>query len=130
MREITKLLRSFLGLTALLCLAACAESTTDQPTPEAAKRFLKLRGYEFNEESFFKAASAGDVLAVNGFVSAGIDVNARNGDGDRALTDAAGRGDLNVVNALLRAGADINAKGRNERTTPIPISGINSEEQR
>jgi hypothetical protein len=66
---------------AMLCLAACAESVTDQPTPEAAKRFLKLRGYDFNEESFFKAADDGDVLAINGFISGGMNKNARDAEG-------------------------------------------------
>ena len=27
-------------------LGACKESGNDQPTPEAARQFLKLRGYE------------------------------------------------------------------------------------
>ena len=98
----------------LLCFTACEKN--DQPTPEAAKRFLQLRGYEFNEASFFKAAAAGDVLAVNGFLSAGIDPNVKNEDSDTALTASAARGDLKVVQALLKGGADLNAKGRNSWT--------------
>ena len=53
--------------------------------PDAAKRFLKLLRYEVDEESFSKAADAGDVLAVNGFISGGMNVNARNAEGDTAL---------------------------------------------
>lgn len=99
-----------------LCLVACTGVSSDQPTPEAAKRFLKLRGYEFDEKSFFRAAADGDELAVNGFISAGINVNARNADNDTPLTASAVHGDAKIVAALLRGGADVNAKGRNEFT--------------
>ena len=47
-----------------------------QTNTEAAKQFLKLRGYNFDEKSFFAAAAASDVLAVNGFLAAGIDRDA------------------------------------------------------
>jgi uncharacterized protein len=96
------------------CLTAigCADSGVP-PTPDAAKRFLKLRGYDFNEESFFKAAADGDVMAVNGFISAGMDVNVKNKDDDTALTAMAAQGNAKVIDALLRGGADVNAKGRN-----------------
>lgn len=100
----------------LMYLSACAASGTGQPTPEAAREFLKLRGYEFDEQSFFKAAIVGDELAINGFLSAGINPNARDQDGDTVLTSAVARGDLRIVNVLLKGGADINAKGRNNWT--------------
>src|SRR5438105_15958960 len=66
--------------------------------------------------SFFKAAAAGDVMAVNGFLSAGINPNAKDENGDTALTACAARGDLQMVNALLSGGADLNATGRNNWT--------------
>jgi ankyrin repeat protein len=101
-----------IALAACLGAIACDDSGVP-PTPEAAKRFLKLRGYDFNEESFFKAAADSDVMAVNGFISAGINVNAKNKDDDTALTAMAAQGNAKVVDALLRGGADVNAKGRN-----------------
>ena len=121
----------FLSLTLLLCLGSCS-SSANQPTPEAAQRFLKLRGYEFNEEGFFKAALDGDVLAVNGFLSAGINIDAKDQNGDTVLTAAAARGDEKIVNALIRGGANINAKGRNTWTALLlaleeergPVAGI------
>jgi ankyrin repeat protein len=100
----------------LFCLSACAGPEYSQPTPEASKRFLKLRGYNFDDQSFFAAANAGDELAVNGFISAGINPNAKDQNDDTALTAAADRGDLKIVIALLRGGADVNAKGRNTWT--------------
>ena len=59
----------------LLALSACTATEPAQPTPDAARRFLQLRGYEFNDQSFFRAAAAGDAMAVNGFITAGIDPN-------------------------------------------------------
>ena len=75
----------------LVTLNGCADPEYNQPTPEASKRFLKLRGYNFDNQSFLAAASAGDELAVNGFISAGIDPNAKDENGDTALTAAADR---------------------------------------
>jgi uncharacterized protein len=111
-----KRLAIIISLCVLSMLTACVSTGTDQPTPEAAKRFLLLRGYEFDEESFLKAAAQGDVMAVNGFFSAGINPNAKDQNGDTALTAAAARGDLRIVEALLRGGADVNVKGRNTWT--------------
>ena len=68
----------------LLCFCACAEPGSDQPTPEASKRFLRLRGYSFDDQSFLSAANAGDELAVNGFIGAGINPNAKDENGDTA----------------------------------------------
>ncbi len=107
---------SYVAVVFGLCLSACTGTFSDQPTPEAAKRFLKLRGYNFDQPSFFRAAADGDVLAVNGFISAGININAKNGNDDTALTASSIRGDAKVVEALLRGGADVNAKGRNGLT--------------
>src|SRR5438552_15429910 len=90
-RSFTQLI--ILGL--LLCLCSCEGA--EKPTPEAAKRFLKLRGYEFDEQSFIKAAAAGDVLAAHGFLSAGLNPNAKDENGDPAFTASSARGDLQVV---------------------------------
>jgi ankyrin repeat protein len=103
-----------IGLTVSSC--GCSTNEVDRPTPEASKQFLKLRGYNFDELSFFKAVAAADEIAVNGFLSAGINPNAKDENGDTALTAASSRGDLRIVKALLKGGADINAKGRNTWT--------------
>jgi ankyrin repeat protein len=105
-----------LVLLALLSLVAGCTQRSSEPTPEAAKRFLQLRGYEFDEPSFFKAADAGDVMAVGGFISAGININAKDQNDDTVLTAAAARGDAKIIDLLLKRGADVNAKGRNNWT--------------
>ena len=100
-----------LATTFLLTQIGCGTSENEKPTPAAAKQFLKLRGYEFSEESFLAAAAARDMLAVNAFLAAGIDPNAKaKEDGATALISAAKRGDQNIVEALLKGGADVNRK--------------------
>src|SRR5438067_13418405 len=60
-------------LAVILCsLSACSEALPDEPTPEAAKQFLQLRGYQFDEKSFFTAAANRDLIAINGFIAAGM----------------------------------------------------------
>src|SRR5256885_11816829 len=73
-REMTSLkLIQVALLAAILCsLAACSDALPDEPTPEAAKQFLQLRGYQFDEKSFFKAVENRDVMAINGFIAAGM----------------------------------------------------------
>src|SRR6187401_2639871 len=88
-------------LVLLICLAGCVNDGPSEPTPEAAKQFLQLRGYEFDQPAFFRAAEAGDAIAVNGFLTAGMNVNTKDKNDDTALTAAADRGDLQIVNVLL-----------------------------
>lgn len=97
-------------LCLLILLAGCAP-VSDKPTPDQAKQFLKLRGYNLDEKSFFEAAAASDTMAVSAFLSAGINPNAKDAvRGETALITAAVRGDLPVVKALLQGGADVNTK--------------------
>lgn len=96
----------------LLLLGACAP-ISDKPTPDQAKQFLKLRGYNFDEESYFRAAAAGDQMAVNAFLAAGINPNVLDPErGETALIAAATRGDLATVKTLLDGGADINTRSQ------------------
>src|SRR5436190_23279023 len=90
-------------------LSGCVDTRNDQPTPEQSKRYLKLRGFTFDEQSFFSAAAAGEVAVVKAFLTAGINPNARDKSDETALIGSASRGDLGVVKALLQGGADINA---------------------
>lgn len=82
------------------------------PTTDESRRFLKLRGYDFDEKSFFAAGQARDVMGINAFLEAGINPNAQNADGRTVLSNAAARGDLEIVNKLLSRGADPNVKDK------------------
>ncbi len=103
-------------LMLLVCLAlflSACEKPNQAPTPGAAKQLLKLRGYEFDEKSFRRAAAASDLIAVNTFFSAGINPNGKDEEsGATALIAASTRGDLTIVQALLKGGAGINEKDK------------------
>ena len=94
----------------LLGLSGCANVENGPATPESAQRFLKLRGYDFDENGFFAAAQARDTMAINAFFDAGINKNAQNSDGRTVLIAAAARGELDIVNLLLSRGVDVNIK--------------------
>jgi len=99
------------ALVVLVSLAACAQSRIEKPTPEAARKFLQLRGYQFDAKSFQRAVAANDVSAVNGFLAAGIDPNVKDEEsGGTALIWAATHDQADVVKVLLGGGADVNAK--------------------
>ena len=97
-------------MSSLLLLSGCAKVGDGPATPDKAKSLLKLRGYNFDEKSFFAAAQARDAMALNAFFDAGINPNAQNSDGRTVLISAAARGELDVVNVLLSRGVDVNIK--------------------
>ncbi len=55
------------------------------------------------------AASRGDLSAVNNFIAQGVDVNAKNTNGETALLGAAFAGHQDIVKALIAQGANVNA---------------------
>src|SRR6185503_551080 len=113
MQKMTQHRRTLLlTLFVLTCTACSGELPDRKARPEAAQQLLKLRGYEFDEQSFHAAARAHDTLAINAFIDGGININAQNkaDDGRTALIAAAARGDLEVVNVLVQRGADVNVK--------------------
>ena len=107
-----KIIRCLLIVSSLVVLSGCAHFDSAQAPPETAQRMLKLRGYDFDEKSFFAAAQARDLVAINTFFDAGINPNAQDSDGRTVLIAAAARGDLEVVNALLARGVDLNVKDK------------------
>lgn len=99
-----------------------------KPTPAQAQRMLKLRGYDFNEESFLAAAAASDVTTVSSFLAAGINPNARDKSAETALIAAASRGDMDVVKALLQGGANLNESVRGGYTALL-LALINKHDE-
>ena len=103
--------RALLALLCLVVLQGCAEQPEAKLRPEAAQRFLKLRGYEFDERSFHAAAQARDIEALFAFFDGGMNPNSRSeSDGRTALISAAARGDVLVAQVLIDGGADINVR--------------------
>lgn len=97
-------------ISVLLLSGGCEVSGSREAAPESAQRLVKLRGYMFDEQSFFAAAKARDMLAINAFLDGGINPNAQDADGRTVLISAAAHGDLDVVNVLLSRGVDLNVK--------------------
>ena len=110
--------RTLLVFLCLVVFLGCAEQPEAKLRPEAAKKLLKLRGYEFDEKGFHDAARARDMTAIVAFLDAGMNINAQNesDDGRTALISAAARGDLQVVTFLRHSGADINVRDKNGYT--------------
>ena len=99
------------------------QGTASSQPLKRRRQFLKLRGYDFDEPSFFRSAAAGDAMAVNGFISAGINVNAHDGNGDTVLTSAAARGDLPDGKCAAEGRRGFNAKGRSGWTA-LPVGVV------
>jgi hypothetical protein len=70
--------------------------------PVQARKDIKAMGMEYNEQDFAKAAGNGDMVAVQLFLDAGMDVNA---GGGAAIGLASGRGQAKMVQFLLSKGA-------------------------
>jgi uncharacterized protein len=101
-------LKIYFVLVCLIFVAACEGSSDETPpAPEMTKNMLKLRGFEFNEDGFFKAIRLNDVVAVKGFFEAGMNPNSKNRVGETALTYAILNAEPNTVKAVAEK-ADIN----------------------
>lgn len=98
-----------LGLCVLLGLSACAAPRDAAPSPDQAKGVLKLRGYDFDQDSFARAAAASDEIAVNLFLAAGMNPNTKDAT-TSPLIAAATRGDQEMVAVLVQGGALVNHK--------------------
>ncbi len=87
----------------------CGGSAPATMSPEMAQNMLKLRGFDFNEDEFFKAIRLGDAEAIGAFFDAGINPNAKTPLGETSLTFAVKNYDEKTVKALLLK-ADVNLR--------------------
>lgn len=99
---------SSIGTVARFLLAAVVLCVVSTSTPAAAadpvqaRKDIKAMGLEYTEQDFAKAAGNGDMVAIQLFLDAGMDVNA---GGGAAIGLAAGRGQMKMVQFLLAKGA-------------------------
>jgi hypothetical protein len=96
--------RAFPSMLAVAAVLFCGlfQANVALADPVTARKDLKQIGLEYTEQQFAKSAGAGDMVAVDLFLEAGMDVNA---GGGAALGLAAGRGKLEMVKRLLAKGA-------------------------
>lgn len=83
---------------------------------ERSRKQLQRMDRQFTAEDFLKAVDERDAKVVKLFLSAGIDVHAKNSSGETALHLAANNDDAETIAMLLKAGADINVKDERGKT--------------
>ena len=81
-------------------LTACGSSAIETMPPEMAKNMLKLKGYDFNEKSYFQAIKNNDVQVIRAFYDAEINPNARSERGETPLTFAIPNSEIKTVKFL------------------------------
>jgi ankyrin repeat protein len=77
---------------------------------EGYKKAIEKKGIPYSQEAFLDNVRTGDRELVEMFLSAGMDVNAKDKDGCTALMIASEKGDLGTAELLVRKGADVNAR--------------------
>lgn len=134
-------------LFALFCCFAVLLSGCKR-TPEDAKNDLKKLNYAFTTDDFIRAATTPDEKAIQLFLEAGIDVNAKTSDGwtaflravylgkrkavelladhssedlNRALLLASLQGTPDIARVLLEHGAEVDTKG-DDGTTALMVA--------
>jgi len=82
-------------------------AVVSKPSPAAARTALAQMSLEYTPEAFLASAGTGDLTAVKLFLTAGMDPDASNEEGDTALASAAYKGHAQTVAALVNAGAAV-----------------------
>lgn len=101
--------------TVCLTTISCAHPLKSGPIPGVSETLL------------FRACSQGDINQVKHLLDQGVNVNARQEDGETPLMFAAVEGKLDVVELLLDRGADINALSINNETALVRSVGMSHE---
>lgn len=102
-------MKKILTFILLIIFSLACGARSDETTPEMAQSLLKVRGFNFTEEEFFKAIKQADAPAVKLFLQSGMNPNVRNKQGETAMTVAAAYSDVPTVKILAEK-ADINER--------------------
>lgn len=100
-------------------------SAAPRPTPDEARRLLRIKGFAtLNADFFVTAAASEDPETVRLFLDAGIAVDARESrEGRTAIFSAASSGRGATVRMLIEQGANVNGRGPDQATVLIAASG-------
>ena len=102
-------MKKILTFLLLMIISLACGARSNETTPEMAQSLLKIRGFDFTEDEFFKAIKQSDAPAVKLFLQSGINANAKNKTGETALTAAAASADVPTVKILIEK-ANINER--------------------
>ncbi len=83
---------------------------------ESYKKEIELKGITYSEKSFLNEIIVGNTEIIELFIKAGIDINAKNENGDTALMIALLRDNLEIARMLTEQGADVNAQDKDGYT--------------
>ena len=84
----------------------------------SGSELVEALGVQYTPEAFLNSASNGNLLVVETFFDANMDINVRDNDANTALIQAASNGHLGVVGFLVANAADVNSKN-NDGTTAL-----------
>lgn len=102
-------------LCSLICLSGNLFASTGAKARRAKER-LAMYDIPFTVDAFMTYVDRGNHEVVQRFLDAGMDANAINDAGDKALIIAAEKGSLRVMNILLKARADVNSADKDGTT--------------
>jgi uncharacterized protein len=94
-------------LLIFICLTACKSPADTPQSPDMAKSMLKLRGYDIDVDSFFRAIKSDDIIALKSFYESGIDANSQDSSKQTALIYAIQNAETKTVKVLIEK-ADMN----------------------
>jgi len=99
-----------IGLATLTDSAKRIFEVIPNQSPEEARIELSKLSLAYSTDVFVERAAKNDLAAVKLFLAAGMDVNAKNGEDDTALTRASEEGNTAVVRTLLDAKANVDER--------------------
>ena len=76
---------------------------------EGYKNEITSKGIPYSTDSFLNEAGVGNKERIELFIKAGMNVNAKDNDGNTALMRASADDNFEVVTLLIEKGADVNA---------------------
>ncbi len=94
--------------------------------PQSARQRLKALGFAYNADSFVERAEKDNLEAVQLFLIAGMNPNAKDRRSNTALMAAAANGHANIIKVLLNAGANVNETSENNETALVAAASFGS----
>lgn len=98
------------------------DTPPDPSDPVSARKTLGQMGIEYSENAFIERAANDDVVAVELFLTAGMDINVRGTFSYTALIAATQEGRLAAVNTLLDKGASVDERRDHDGRSALLIA--------